>query len=320
MSTPQRSLHGVDRTRRCWARCAARPFRPRRSPRRRPASPRRPCRRSPSTVRSIGSALEPPGLVETLAEPRDLGAVDDRAPRAVRGPLADVELDRVRADVDHRVAPRARSRASALSPRAKLTFGRRGEPELAHGRDHAVGVFGLDGDRPRRPAVGVAPRTAPPCSRRPCSGRAACARATAAQGAVRPHELVDELVERVLARVERRTGTPSAASTAPTSAAASGNAAFSDRHPLLEPVVVDVLEPLDVHQPVADLDGRVARPARAGRARRSPRSARARARRSGRRRRRSGRRTSATPSDRRPPAPGSRDALGGVARTVLFGR
>ena len=46
-------------------------------------------------------------LVEALAQPRHLGAVDDRPPCAVRRPLADVELDRVRPDVDHRKAPAA---------------------------------------------------------------------------------------------------------------------------------------------------------------------------------------------------------------------
>ena len=60
-----------------------------------------------SIVRSIGSGWSTPVVVEPFAEPRDLGAVDDRAPLAVRGALADVELDRVRADVDDRVAPRA---------------------------------------------------------------------------------------------------------------------------------------------------------------------------------------------------------------------
>ena len=72
-----------------------------------------------------------------------------------------------------------------------------------------------------------------------------------------------------------------------TSAAASGNARLHDRPPLLEPVVVDVLELLDVHQPVADLDRRVARAARAGRPRRSPARAPARAPASRPRRRRS---------------------------------
>ena len=51
--------------------------------------------------------LEQARVVEPFAEARDLGAVDDRAPLAVRGTLADVELDRVRTDIDDRVAPRA---------------------------------------------------------------------------------------------------------------------------------------------------------------------------------------------------------------------
>ena len=43
------------------------------------------------------------GLGDALPEACHLGAVDDRGPRAVRAPLADVELDRVGADVDDRV-------------------------------------------------------------------------------------------------------------------------------------------------------------------------------------------------------------------------
>ena len=62
-----------------------------------------------STVRSIGSSLRRPVVVEAFAEARDLGAVDDRLPVAVRLPFADVELDGVRADVDDRVALRPES-------------------------------------------------------------------------------------------------------------------------------------------------------------------------------------------------------------------
>ena len=45
--------------------------------------------------------LERPGVLQPLAEPRDLGPVGHRLPAAVRTALADVELDGVGADVDH---------------------------------------------------------------------------------------------------------------------------------------------------------------------------------------------------------------------------
>ena len=73
-----------------------------------PRSPRRPCRRSRSTVRSSASGRDDAVVAEALAESRDLGPVDDRAPRPVGVALADVELDRVGPDVDDGVA---RSRA-----------------------------------------------------------------------------------------------------------------------------------------------------------------------------------------------------------------
>jgi hypothetical protein len=45
-------------------------------------------------------------LVQALAEPRDHGAVEDGAPRAVGGAFADVELYGVGADVDRCAAVR----------------------------------------------------------------------------------------------------------------------------------------------------------------------------------------------------------------------
>ena len=69
---------------------------------------------------------------------------------AVRAPLADVELDRVRADVDHG-EPCAPNPASALSPRGTLTCSR-----ASRGRDRATaamderGIGRLDRDRAGR--------------------------------------------------------------------------------------------------------------------------------------------------------------------------
>ena len=91
-----------------------------------------------STVRSIGSGCSLP--VSSRPSPSRVTSARSttvrHAPSAV--PLADVELDRVRADVDDRVALRARTRASALSPRGEARRSAdRAEAELAHGRDHA---------------------------------------------------------------------------------------------------------------------------------------------------------------------------------------
>ena len=74
--------------------------------------------------------------------------------------------------------------------------------------------------------------------------------------------------------------------------------------------MVDPLEPLHVHRPVAHLDRRIARP-RAGRPRRSPARARASAPRR-RRLRRPDRRTSATPSAGRAPQRGAFASSGEV--------
>ena len=75
--------HGVEERRRCSRRSAARLCRRPRSPRRPRVSPRRPSPAIASTVRAIGSSWRSPAVVQPLPEPRDLGAVDDRRPRAV---------------------------------------------------------------------------------------------------------------------------------------------------------------------------------------------------------------------------------------------
>ncbi len=80
--------------------------------------------------------LERARLVEPFAEARDVGAIDDRAPLAVRGPLADVELDRVRTDIDDRVAPRAEAGERLQAP-SHVHVGTGVEAELAHGGAHA---------------------------------------------------------------------------------------------------------------------------------------------------------------------------------------
>ena len=96
---------------------------------------------------------EAAGVVEALAEPRDLGAVGDGPPGAVRLELADVELHRVGPDVDHGETAHSRP-TRALRPWAMQVFGRPARPSSPHGRDHGCRVLELDRDRARGPAVG----------------------------------------------------------------------------------------------------------------------------------------------------------------------
>ena len=95
--------------------------------------------------------IEPAGLLEALAEPRELGPVDDRPPLAVGAPLAEMELDRVRADVDDGVAPSA-ERVQRLEPARQIHVATRAEAELTHGLDHQCRVLRLDRDRADRSA------------------------------------------------------------------------------------------------------------------------------------------------------------------------
>src|SRR5262249_18573484 len=71
--------------------------------------------------------LQLAGLVETLAQPRHLGAVGDGRPRTVGLPLGDHELDRVRPDVDDCVS-QVRTPGGAFRPRARPPFGSGGRP------------------------------------------------------------------------------------------------------------------------------------------------------------------------------------------------
>ena len=94
---------------------------------------RRPSPTIASTVRRIGSALELPVSSQALAEPRHLGAVGDRPPAPSVRALADVELDRVRADVDHGEADGTEA-DQRLEPARHADVRAVGELELAHAR------------------------------------------------------------------------------------------------------------------------------------------------------------------------------------------
>ena len=227
-STPRALAHGVDELGAVGR--DPQPGRPDRGDRLDPvrAAPRRPSPAIASTVRSIGSSAEAAGLVETFAEPRDLGAVDDRPPLAVGRALADVELDGVRADVDDRVTASHRSPTSALSPRARLTFGRASRPSSRTAAITRLGILRLDGDRASsRPRLGAHLGQL----RHAAADRVVLAplvHLDRARARGRLDDLVDELVERVLAARKRRGRRRRAPrSTATTSAGESGKAAFS---------------------------------------------------------------------------------------------
>ena len=159
-----------ERRRRAFAAGAAPPCRPRRSPARLLAAPPRPCRdRVARPVERRG--LDLAARVEPLAQPRDLGPVDDGSPGAVRGALADVELHRVRSDIDHRVARRDAVEQRDQARRvARVQVVRRGRATRRPPRPRPH-----PSTRPRSSRRSGRPRRAPtarPCSRRPCTGPA----------------------------------------------------------------------------------------------------------------------------------------------------
>ena len=98
--------------------------------------------------------VQPACLLETLAQPCDLGAVDDRPPGVVGVPFADVELHRVGADVDDRVSP-CPEEDELLEAAREADVRPRVQAELAHGGDHTCRVLRFDRDRARRSAVRV---------------------------------------------------------------------------------------------------------------------------------------------------------------------
>jgi hypothetical protein len=201
-------------------------------------------------------ATQPARFGEALAESGDLRAVGDRPPSAVRAALADVELHRVRADVDHREAVRIEAGeglelARHTHVRAPL------EPELAPGRDHPRRVLGLDRDRPRRAVVRAQLRE---LHHRPTDGvvRAVLVHRDRHQLRARADHLVDELAERVLGPREVVRGRTQGLLQRCDLVGGQRELALRDRHPLLQPVVVDAHQALDVEQALADLHRRVA--------------------------------------------------------------
>ena len=213
--------------------------------------------RSASAVRRIGSGWSSPSASSPSPSRVTSARSTTVLPTRHRSALADVELDRVRADVDHGEPPGS-SADERLQPARDADVRPRSRPELAHG-----GGRRAQDPRTRRRSSADARSpleslTARPCSRRRSSARAACARRPrAAPGSARPPRRGAARACTLGSRPAR--ATPSAASTAATSAAASGNAALSTGPHCSSPSSSTRLELLHVQQAVAHLDRRVAR-------------------------------------------------------------
>ena len=88
-----------------------------------------------------------PVAVDPLAEPRQLGAVDEGPPAALGRALSDVELDRVGAAVEHGVAL-GRARQDAGETRGIGGIEEVGEAKRTNLIRDGRRVFALDGERP----------------------------------------------------------------------------------------------------------------------------------------------------------------------------
>ena len=197
-------------------------------------------------VRRIGSSPSRPVAVEALAEPGDLGAIDDRSPPTVGCALTDVELDRVRADVDDRVAPRAEpDQRVQLAGDAHVSA--RHQAQLAHRRDHAIRILGLHGHGLHRIAIGSQLREL----RHAASDREArppLVHPDRQQVGARLDDLGNELIERVLAALEHSGRRAERLEHRSDLDPRHRKRRLHDRSPLLEAVVVDTLQALDVHE------------------------------------------------------------------------
>ena len=191
-----------------------------------------------------------PRCLQALAEPRDARRGRRPCATSTGGPLADVELDRVRADVDHRVAGRLVIDERRQAPRVA----RVDEAAQAHRpdrRDNAaassdsIAIVRVAAVRHHLGDLGhaAADHVADP----------ALVDAHGAHPAARSRELADELVEGVRLPVERRRGKAKGLEDRGHVGGRQGEAGLHHRPPLLEAVLVHLDEDLDVHEVGADL-------------------------------------------------------------------
>ena len=201
--------------------------------------------------------LEGAGRVEAFAEAGHDRAVDDVAPRVVGASLADVELDRVRADVDHGVAHRPEAE-QRLQPAHHAHVRARGEAEGATGARHQRRIRGLEHERARGAVVRAELADLGHAPADDVVG-APLVRHDGPQRVDRPHDLVEELLGGVGLAVERRARDHVQPGERGADALARHRErVLGDRDPLLEPIVVDGQQALHVELAVAELHRRIA--------------------------------------------------------------
>ena len=190
--------------------------------------------------------------VEVLAQAGQLGAVGDGSPPPAGVALADVELDRVRPDIDHRVARGPGVDERGQAPRVAGVDGG-AEADAADGGDDGGRVLGLDGDRPRVPSAhvqvgGLGLAAAQGVADAPLVDR------DRPHDAARRHQLGAELVQRVALPGERGRGDAKCLEDPGHRGRRQREPELHHGLPPLQPVGVDLPEQLDVHQAGADLD------------------------------------------------------------------
>ena len=223
---------------------------------------RTPLRRASSTMPAIAStvrAIASGASLPASASPSPRRVTSARSAIVVQLPsacfCADVELHRVRADVEHGVTTGAEA-DELTEPAREARVEPRVEPEVAHRGDHERRIRGLDRDRAGCAAIGHDVREL---------GHAAADRVAlpslvhldGEQRRVRRDDLREQLFGRVLAALERRCVDIEGGQHRSDVGRRDREARLHDREPLLQAVVVDVLETLDVHQLVANLHGAV---------------------------------------------------------------
>ena len=206
------------------------------------------------TVRSSGGGADGPGRLDPLAEARQLGAVDERAPAIVRVRSATWNLMELVPQSMHGVALRG-ARQDARKARRIGGIEVVGEAEASEPHPPtAVRVLALDGERPGAPPVRDHVRDL----------RRAAVRGIPDAPLVHGHgpdppgwpgELAQELVERPGIPIELGDGHVERIEHALHVRAIDRERRLEDRRPLLEPEPVGRQQLLDVHELGTDLDG-----------------------------------------------------------------